>query len=55
MGDNPIYNLGLNSTKNHTSKEIFKVYEILVKCFTQYSYKVKNFPKKIKLPIVVLK
>ncbi len=35
MGDNPIYSLGLNSTKNHTSKAKFRVYEILVdKYFT---------------------
>jgi hypothetical protein len=52
MGDNPIYNLGLNSTKNCTSKARFRVYEILIdKYFTQYNCKVK----KTKLPIVVLK
>ncbi len=56
MGDNPIYSLGLNSTIFFLSKARFRVYEILVdKYFTQYNYKVKSFPKKIKLPIVVLK
>ncbi len=56
MSDNPIYSLGLNSRRNHTSKARFRVYEIFVdKYFAQYNCKVKSFPKKIELPIFVLK